>query len=479
MNKFFIQIIKNYRYQLLFIFIIGVILRFYGFHTQGYWMDEDFTFYLTKPNQSFFQILETLRYEHVVVGNPNAPALYYYLLNKFFYFFGYNPENGRIFSVIFSSLSIPVCFLISKLWTNNNLLSNFVSLLFCLNIYIIWEAQETRPQSIVLFFSMISVYFFSYSYLKKKNTIFFLLLVLFANLFLLSLHPVTFAVVFSQFIFLGYKYFFLKNFQNKRFFFTIIISIILYFFLNFNYLFNQISIPYEHFSKLSNTFFYSYHFKTFFGSVEFGVFNLILILFLFILNFKNLIKNEGIFFISLIIFFSYSSTVIISILKTGLMHPRYKIYCVPLILIWISISISYFKNYKKYLIILSILTMVNTILYIDNRHLPKPPTQEILKKISEEEEKNIFTHNVPWKPRYDNVLENYKIFRTKNLILIKNKKKLDEINGFWLICANKMRSIMIFRNDDPDIDCDLKLNNFLKISNYKYQDYIITRFRKK
>lgn len=123
--------------------------------------------------------------------------------------------------------------------------------------------------------------------------------------------------------------------------------------------------------------------------------------------------------------------------------------------------------------------MVNTILYIDNRHLPKPPTQEILKKISEEEEKNIFTHNVPWKPRYDNVLENYKIFRTKNLILIKNKKKLDEINGFWLICANKMRSIMIFRNDDPDIDCDLKLNNFLKISNYKYQDYIITRFRKK
>lgn len=469
--------LENNNFIIFIIFIFGIFFRFYGFDTQGYWMDEEFTFYLTKPNKSYFEIVDILKYEHKVIGNPNVPPLYYYLLNKFFYVFGYYPENGRIFSVIFSSLTTVICYKLVVLWTREKSLPLFASILICLNIYIIWEAQETRPQSTVLFFSMISIYFFSKLYLEPLRKLNYLFATFF-NLILLTLHPVTFAIVFSQIIFILYKIFF-QNYKNNKILFYIVLSLILYLIINFNYLFSQISTPYDHFSKLSKSFFYSYHFKTFFGSEIFGAFNLLLILFLFSLNFKNLIKNDAIIFFSLIVIFAYSSTIIISILKTGLMHPRYKIYCVPIILIWITISFSYFKNYKIYLSAICIITLINTLFFIDKRHLLKPPTQTVLKKIVNDGQKNIYTFNVHWKPRYDNTLKNYKIFKKNNLILIEDINKLRKLNGYWLICANKMRSIMIFKESDPDIICDLNLKEFDQIASYKFNDYIISKFKKK
>ena len=36
----------------LLITIVGFLLRFYGYSSQGYWMDEDFTFFLTNPGNN-------------------------------------------------------------------------------------------------------------------------------------------------------------------------------------------------------------------------------------------------------------------------------------------------------------------------------------------------------------------------------------------------------------------------------------------
>jgi hypothetical protein len=460
----------------LLITIVGFLLRFYGYSSQGYWMDEDFTFFLAKPNQSYSEIVKNLNYEHKIIGNPNAPAIFYFILNKFFFFFGYSPDNGRILTTIFNSLSIPVCYFISLIWTKNKLISLYFTIFVALNLYLIWEAQETRPQSMVLFFSMLSIFFFSINFIYKEN-LFYLLLTLIINLLLLSSHPVSFAIVFAQNFFLIYKIYFSKIFKKKLLIVTSL-SIVIYFIANFNYLFDQVTMPYEHFSKLSPSFFYSYHFKTFFGSIYLGTVLLIMIIWLFIINIKHNINDNLLVLLSFIIFFSYASTVLISIFKTGLMHPRYKIYCVPLILLWISINISYLKNYKIYFYVLIFLIASNTIFFIEDRHLKKPPTQKILKIISESDQKNLYTINIPWKERYDNTLIHYNLFRDNKLKLINNTKDLHGQNSFWLICGNKIRSTMIFNENTPDFICDLNLANFIESKTIKLEDYILVYFIK-
>lgn len=475
-NNWIILVKNNHLLFLLLISILAFLLRLYGFFEQGYWMDEDFTFFLARPNQTYLEILKTLDYEHKVVGNPNAPALFYYLLNKFFYFFGYTPENGRLFSLFFSSISIPICYFFCYIWTRNKLVSLYFCLFVTFNLFLIWEAQETRPQSLVLFISLLSLLLFSVNYLHKGN-LFYLFLNFIVNVILLTSHPVTFAIVFSQLFFLVYKFYFYKIFK-KKLLETVLLSIIIYVLVNFNYLFDQVTIPYEHFSKLSVSFFYSYHFKTFFGSVFFGAFMLMLILILFIFNIKQNLHNDFLVFISLIIIFAYSSTVVISILKTGLMHPRYKIYCVPLILLWVSINLSFFRNFNLLSIIMCLLIIINTLFYIDDRHLKKPPTQKVLNIIAKSDQKNVVTHFVVWKNRYDNTLKHYKQFQSNNLKLVQNKSELLLLNGFWLICANKMKSVQNSSENIPDVICDLNLKNFIQIDFIKLDDYILTRFAK-
>lgn len=477
MKKFFVQNLNIRDFILIIIItIIGIILRFYGYTDQGYWMDEDFTFFLSKPNKSYIEILDVLEYEHKVVGNPNAPALFYYILNKFFYFFGYTPENGRLLTTFFNSISIPLCYFFCHIWTRNKLVSLYFCFFVALNLFLIWEAQETRPQSLVLFISILSLILFSINYLNDKNLL-YIFLNFIVNLVLLTTHPVTFAIIFAQLFFLIYKFYFYKI-KKKKLMLTVFFSIIIYILINFDYLFDQIAIPYEHFSKLSISFFYSYHFKSFFGSIYFGIFMLLLILILFIMNIKQNLNNDLLIFLSLIVIFAYASTIIISILKTGLMHPRYKIYCVPLILLWISVNLSFFKNFNFLFIIISFFNIINTTNYINDRHLKKPPTQEVLKIIVASQEKNVFTSFVVWKDRYDNTLKNYKQFKLNNLILIQNDSELINLNGFWLICANKMRSVQNSSENIPDVICDLKLKNFKQISFTKLDDYILTRFSK-
>jgi hypothetical protein len=460
----------------LLITVSGFLLRFYGYSSQGYWMDEDFTFSLAKPNQSYLQILDNLNYEHKVVGNPNAPAIFYFILNKFFFFFGYSPDNGRILTTIFSGLSVPVCYFICLIWTKNKLISLYFTIFVALNLYLIWEAQETRPQSMVLFFSMLSIFFFSINFIYKEN-LFYLLLTLIINLLLLSSHPVTFAIVFSQIFFLIYKTYHVKILKKKLLIISIL-SVFIYFIANFNYLFDQVTIPYEHFAKLNPSFFYSFHFKTFFGSAYLGSLLLIIITWLFIVNFKYNISHDVLIFLIFIIFFSYASTILISILKTGIMHPRYKIYCVPLILLWISINLGYLKNYKKYFLVLFFLITINTIFFIEDRHIKKPPTHKILKIISQSNEKNLFTINMPWQERYNNTLIHYNLFRDNKLKLIKNIKDIQELNSFWLICGNKIRSTMIFDENTQDFRCELNLENFTNNKTIKLDDYIIVYFVK-
>ena len=99
---------KN-NFLILIILILAFFLRYYNFDKYGYWMDEYWgTFYLSNPELSFGELQNRIEdFGKFQFGMPEpTPIYYYYLLNIFFEILGYNPENGRIFSILFNFTSV-------------------------------------------------------------------------------------------------------------------------------------------------------------------------------------------------------------------------------------------------------------------------------------------------------------------------------------------------------------------------------------
>jgi uncharacterized membrane protein len=91
---------KKNIFILLFITIIGFFLRLYNNFEQGYWADEILTLIISNPLLPHEQTLKNWK------ELDGSPVLYFYFLKIFFLIFGFTAENGRLFSVIFSTLLI-------------------------------------------------------------------------------------------------------------------------------------------------------------------------------------------------------------------------------------------------------------------------------------------------------------------------------------------------------------------------------------
>ena len=131
-----------------------------------------------------------------------------------------------------------------------------------------------------------------------------------------------------------------------------------YIILNKNYLIYNLSRDF-HYTLLYDSFFYNYHFRTFFGSKLLGAIYLLLFAYFLILNFKKLIfesSNKNL--IIYIILSSYFLTLTYSIFRASIMSPKYVIFILPLILIWITINLSQYKNGLIYSFILSAVTII-------------------------------------------------------------------------------------------------------------------------
>ena len=132
-KSFFLN--KN-NFLILIILILALFLRYYNFDKYGYWMDEYWgTFYLSNPELSFGELQNRIEdFGKFQFGMPEpTPIYYYYLLNIFFEILGYNPENGRIFSILFNFTSVIFFFFTCKLITTkfNSIISLvLISLIF-------------------------------------------------------------------------------------------------------------------------------------------------------------------------------------------------------------------------------------------------------------------------------------------------------------------------------------------------------------
>tara|TARA_B100000767_G_scaffold247235_1_gene247407 strand:- start:213 stop:731 length:519 start_codon:yes stop_codon:yes gene_type:complete len=172
------------------------------------------------------------------------------------------------------------------------------------------------------------------------------------------------------------------------------------------------------------------------------------------------------------------------------MSPKYVLFILPLIIIWIGTkieSINIKNNYKKIQILLISLSCVFFLLNINNSPIDRPPTKEVLNQIIKNNVKYIIT---PESDVFNNYLKTKTIVVENNLIILKSNdvvpKKVDE---FWFLCLNNTRfeigkkGLLI---NKPKIKkrcldftpIDKTFTESLPITN-NTQDYLIRKFKKK
>jgi hypothetical protein len=128
------KILSSY-YLSLILFILVFFLRYKNFDNLGYWSDEHYTFWLSKPNFNFDEI-----FDKVKKVKDFEPPLYYYFLNKFTFSFEYSADSLRLIHIFFGSTSILIAFVISRFFLNKAA-SNLLLFLLGTNVFLIWSSN--------------------------------------------------------------------------------------------------------------------------------------------------------------------------------------------------------------------------------------------------------------------------------------------------------------------------------------------------
>ena len=419
--------------SILFI-LIGIFLRIYQLNFENYWLDEMLSFWVADPNLPLGDTFA--RHNHI----EQTPILFDLFLKKYLEFFSYDPEIGRHVPLFFGVLSIPLLGILSYQVSKNNsfLLSIF---LISINIYLIKYSQETRPYTLIFLLSTINLIFYykiiSTNITFFKKIFFFLLFVIF-SVITLSSHPFTFILLFSQ-IFNSIYFFLLFRKKNYLFFLSIPVILLIYLFINIDYIISQLSYN-EYFLSHENwKFYYNYYFSRFFGSKIMGLIYLSTLIFL-IIRFRKMIlfRSNNYLPLVFILFFSYLIPLFYALLKTPILTDRYIIFVLIPILILISALIFKIDNKKlKIFLLISILipTIINNYIEIKYRLNTKPEFTKLLNILEKHEIKNI-TLLAP--NLFDEIIENYilsvKEFKNKNFKILNIDNVSSDTKMLWVIC---------------------------------------------
>jgi hypothetical protein len=471
----------NKKNQLIPVFVITFFILIYNFFFDaGYWYDEWATLFSSDPNVSLSEIHE--RIKGIYKGNytlgseENVPPYYYIILRSFFRILGFTAENGRIFSIIFFLLTILIYIPLSKKILGNKYFLPAVIML-ALNPLLLWMANETRADTFVVFFSTANLYFF-FRCINEKKKINYLFLIL-SNVVMLSVYPLTFSIFFSQIIFLIYCYFLKKKF--KYLISLVIISFILYFCINYDYLFYKLHTINNHYAVLQPHFFIGFFFNTFFGNIYFGGIYLLFFLAVFFLSFKKIHENLNIIFLLILIISTYSMVIISSLFLTPIAAPRYIIFLIPALILWFNGNLFFFcKNSKKifftYFFII-IFSIINIFFVNNEKPVKKPPIKEALNIIKQKNIYYIYAGTGNYFPLYISTLSEV----SKNqYVLIKSTNLLNKnINQFVYLCINNPRFAVgnLKLPDEPK--CNIFFKNFYAKEVVKINDFKIIFFERK
>jgi hypothetical protein len=188
-------------FVLLFCLIIGFALRFYTFDKKSLWLDEVHTF-----NDSMYGFKDQLKYYE---DNPSYlhPPLFF-LLTHLFYPFSKPERDLRIIPLIFGSLSIPMLYLLARVFSPH--IASVCSLSLVFMVYHISSSQDGRFYSFLMFVATAALYFFIYHLKTSKGRYLPLVALLFAILFYTSYSSIPF-IILSQIL-----WFYRPNVEGKK-----------------------------------------------------------------------------------------------------------------------------------------------------------------------------------------------------------------------------------------------------------------------
>ena len=474
MNK---KIIENKIFIYIFFTILSFLARYYLFEGRESWNDEWHTIYVAKPD---IPTAETLARYYGDRGDNFLtefyPSLYLFVLKYFFNIFGYIDVNGRWFSLIFGTLSVPLTIYLANIFLDIKK-TFFLGLAVTFNLFLIWQSLEIRAHSILVFTSIINIILF-FNLLKKSNY-FNTIIYSIVSIFLLSLWPISGAIFFGKTIYIIKKIIINKVFE-KRILLLFAFILFTYIILNIDYLKLNLARDF-HYTSLYSSFFYNYHFRTFFGSPILGGVYLIIFSLILIKNFKKIIfLNEKENLIIYIILSSYLLTLAYTLLRASIMSPKYVIFILPLIITWICVELEKLSKNKIIKIFLGFLTILFCILEINNFPIKRPPANEALKIIKNDNSKYITTIE---EDVFNNYLSTKKIFIEENFVLLdENIKYPESIKNFWFICLNNPSHIVGNKNLPDEKHCtDFKSNNenFEEKKQIKINEFILKKYEKK
>lgn len=135
---------------LVFIVLIGAILRFYKLDYQSLWIDEIFSMKVAAPNNDFNFIFQFLK------NHDPHPPLYYFSIHIFFLLFGYSTYVLKLFSAIIGVLGIVSIYFLGKEFSNRKV-GLIAAFLTSINYFHIYYSQEGRMYSLLFFTSCIAL----------------------------------------------------------------------------------------------------------------------------------------------------------------------------------------------------------------------------------------------------------------------------------------------------------------------------------
>jgi len=459
--------------NIIFFILLCPFFLIYNFlYDPGYWFDEWATLFSSNPNVSLNEIISRIKgYE---TGIPeNVPQYYYLVLRFYFKIFGFTAENGRIFSVIFFVLAIFVFIVLSKKLLGKNY---FLSvLMFSLNPFLIWMANETRVDTFFIFFCVLNLLIFIICINKYSISFYFLLLI--SNILMLSVYPLTFSIFFAQIIFL----IFCKYFKKKKYnllFFVIIFSFIFYLLINYNYILDKSYNSGSHWATLNLNFFIGFFFNIFFGNIYFGAIYLLLFTAIFFKNINKIFLDLNNIFLLMIIISTYCMVIISSLFFTPIAAPRYIIFLVPVLILWFNynfFNLDSFLSKNLFLFFFVFVLAVSNIIFNNNsKPIKKPPIHYGLSLIDFNDTHYIYSGDEIYFNLYISTLR--EVVNKKYHLINKTDLKKQTIKSFAYLCLNNP-SFAVGKNkllDNPD--CNKNFDNFKIKKILVIPDFKITLF---
>jgi len=150
------SIIKSKHLLVVFILLVGILIRFYKISALSIWTDEGISVKLAKSS-----LANIVAYSAADVH----PPLYYIILKYWIFIFGSNEVAVRSLSAIFGSISLFLIYAISR-YIFNSRVAILATVISAVSPFLVWYSQETRAYSLLLMLTLALTYVFI-KYLKS------------------------------------------------------------------------------------------------------------------------------------------------------------------------------------------------------------------------------------------------------------------------------------------------------------------------